>query len=142
MKPYKPEFRLSRVFADGSSTEPEIVPVTGLTLDCKMDRRVLFRAGIFGAGIVGAAAVGMMMGCQSENSTHPANVEPSPTPNPSSTPIYAEPVYGFTTPTPTPNPTPKIVVPHHRPGGTTSGTAPCGGPIPPGAICTCNCVAY
>lgn len=44
-------------------------------------------------------------------------------------------------PTPTSEPT-STPPPPSRIGGTrsTSGTQPCGAPIPPGAICTCNCV--
>jgi WD40 repeat protein len=36
---------------------------------------------------------------------------------------------------------PSISVPRYTPGNGISGTQACGTPIPPGAICTCNCVA-
>ena len=79
-----------------------------------------------------------------------ATTEPPPQPAPTVThrepvapapplrrrPAYRPPTYD----TPTYSP-PTYSPPVYSPGVSTSGTAPCGSPIPPGAICTCNCVA-
>ncbi|MEW6208075.1 MAG: hypothetical protein AB1631_06895 [Acidobacteriota bacterium] len=48
----KPHFELSRVFDDGSQDEAEIIPVTSLPWDTRMDRR-----GFLGAGLSAAAVM-------------------------------------------------------------------------------------
>ena len=51
----RPQFQLQRIYDDGSSSEPEIVTVTDVPLDTRMDRRgLLGLGGIFG-GSLGAA---------------------------------------------------------------------------------------
>jgi hypothetical protein len=120
MKSNKPQFELARVFSDGTHEAAEIVPITDLPPDMRVDRR-----GFLGAGIGFAAALLLMEGCATR-----------PKPMPSATP---------------PTPMPNIPVPPGRAKISYKAydqvtrtwryyTLPCGSPVPPGAICTCNCV--
>ncbi len=51
----RPQYELSRVYQDGPSPPPEIVPVTGLPWDTEMNRR-----GSLGLGMGAAAALGLL----------------------------------------------------------------------------------
>lgn len=61
MSPPKPHFELSRVFDDGSSEGPEIVPLAALPWGLRTNR-----LGFLGAGVT-AAFVLAQMGCGPEN---------------------------------------------------------------------------
>jgi WD40 repeat protein len=50
----KPEFKLARVFDDGTSEAPEIVPVTALPWDVTADRRAFLGVGVAAATLLRA----------------------------------------------------------------------------------------
>lgn len=160
----KTTFRISRVFDDGSEDETMIVPVTALPAGTHMDRRVFFRAGVTLSGI---AAV--LTGCGSPDKpaaaadTTGTTASPSPlSPSPHDSPTAKFPrVHAVKKAPPVRRPRPKpIEEPEPYPyraspptqpyggyigGRTTQGetiTRPCTPePVPPGYVCTCNCVA-
>jgi hypothetical protein len=114
MKSTKPQFELARVFSDGLREAAEIVPITDLPPDMRTDRR-----GFLGAGIGFAAALLLMDGC----ATPPKPTPPMPNiPVPPDKDKISYRVYDKVTRT------------------WRYYTLPCGSPVPPGAICTCNCV--
>jgi WD40 repeat protein len=73
----KPQFLLSRVFADGSTEELEVLPVQALAPDVGMDRR-----GALGAGVAISSVLGMLAGCGEPKRTAAPPPPPRPVPEP------------------------------------------------------------
>jgi hypothetical protein len=169
----KSTFEVSRVFSDGTKTEPLIVPVTALPDDAQMGRRIFFRAGVTLSGVVAVLA-----GCGSPSRTDATASKPAT--DPPATPPSAASSEPGKAPDITPRVAKKAASPHPRKprrrpkraddpdspysavpsdpsvpsyhpyggyagGGTRLGETierPCTPePVPPGYICTCNCVA-
>lgn len=168
-----PDFRLKSVYADGTSSEPQVVTVAALPLESAMSRRVFFRV-----GITAVASVALLAGCGPSNSPVNPKEPESPSIPPAEPQLNRKPPVSNDVKPPRPRPkrrrptTPQdfwmrgerthsqapqdqlptvplgpysppgnsggVVIHHH----TIEGSAACGSPIPPNAICTCNCVAY
>jgi hypothetical protein len=160
----KSTFRISRVYDDGSEADTLIVPVTALPAGIRMDRRVFFRAGVTLSGV----AV-VLTGCGSPDKPAAAATTPGTAASPSA--LSSSPHDSLATKSPQahvakkappvrrprpkpieePEPYPYRASPPTQPyggyigGRTTLGetiTRPCTPePVPPGYVCTCNCVA-
>jgi hypothetical protein len=119
----------------------EIMVVTDLDEDTRMTRRAAIRAGVTVAGVIALVA-----GCAADPGPvpNPPTARPTPTPSPTPTPPPVRATSARPSPKPAPKPTPKPK-PAPKPTRTrrSSETLPCpGGPVavPPGKVCTCNCV--
>ena len=156
----KSTFRISRVYDDGSEADTLIVPVTALPADTHMDRRVFFRAGVTLSGVAA-----FLTGCGAPDKPAAAAPTPgtaaSPSAAPHDSPATKSPQAHVAKKAPPvrrprpkpieePEPFPYRASPTQPYGGyiggrTTLGetiTRPCTPePVPPGYVCTCNCVA-
>jgi len=131
--------------------EPEVFAVEIDTDGVRLSRRHFVEL-----AAASAATAMMITGCsEGKSPTSPptptpaqSHKSPSPTPTPShsSASPTPKPTHASPKPKPTKPPgTPGTVPPGHtgvqyRTGSRTY-TLPCGSPIPPGAVCTCNCVS-
>ena len=70
MKETKPKFLLTSVYEDGTEEEPQVVQLTDVIQDAKMNRR-----GFLGAGLTTSAAVLWLTGCEPNDEPEP-NLEP------------------------------------------------------------------
>lgn len=143
-----PEFRLHRLKHADCDGIMKIIPVSRVELDTTMPRRSMFRA-----GLTVASAFAAFTAC---NNTRPTAPEATTSPPLNTSPPSVGPLPPITTtteptpttttaePTETSSETQVAPVPpltrNPGPGRRESGTLPCGSALPPGAICTCNCV--
>lgn len=137
----RPEYRLDRHVHGECAGVVEIMSVSALELDTTMPRRAALRAGFTVAG-----ALTLLTACNDDEPTAPAAPSSSPTTAtipPVTTPPTTIPPTSTTIPPPvsTSKPAPKPPVRTTTRGGTESLPCP-GGPVrvPPGKVCTCNCV--
>lgn len=165
----RPNFELSQEFSNGRATEPLIVPVRTLPAGAKLDRRVFFRAGITLSGVAALlASCDSPDQSHSTTAAHPATDSklpdlPAATSEPAKFPDAIPPPVAKKSPRRRPRRHPAVSsdtsgsdggvptyrsVPSYRPYGGYSGglgntiERPCTPePVPPGYICTCNCVA-
>lgn len=149
----RPEFRLDRHDHSRCDGVMEIVSVADLRADTAMPRRAAVRAGLTVAG-----AIALLTACSDPTPATPATPAPTATPTPTPAPAPAPtttpspapttrpPAAAVPVPAPVPRSAPRTTAPkrrptpkRRRPGGVE--TVPCDSkPIPPGKICTCNCV--
>lgn len=139
----RPEFHVHRLAHTDCDGVMEIVPISEVELGTTMPRRSMFRAGLTVAGAVAALAA-----CNDTTPRAPETTVPAPPPPaspvlpplPTLPPIEEPPPLVAPVPVPPSRPRPSRLQPLPQPGGARSGTQACGTPLPPGAICTCNCV--
>jgi len=73
----KPRFELARVYDDGSR-ETEIVPVTALPWETRMDRRGFLGTGVTVSALLGMAAATSLAGCRASDQESEVSVESQP----------------------------------------------------------------
>lgn len=112
-----PSYELRSIHTDGSKSAPQIIPVTDIPWEASAGRR-----GFLGSGMAIASVLALATGCTTKKK--------KPAPPPPSVPL---------------KPTKKgdnvkVKVFNTKTNTWEYKTLPCGAPVPPGAICTCNCV--
>jgi hypothetical protein len=143
MKHPWPHFKVMRVLDDGSK-EALVVPVSQLPSDTRFGRR-----GFFGVGLA-ATALGVVAAASRAKAQDAANCRISYTRNgetvtvnvpEGSVPTYATCVCNCEDSFYNPSNPSSPIPPGASPGaGNPCVSGPCGGPVPPGCRCTCNCV--
>jgi|GEM_PF-3100728 len=110
-----PSYELRAIHEDGASSEAQIIPITDVPWAANAGRR-----GFLGSGMAVASVLALASGC----------AQKKPAPTPPRTPLRPD-KKGDNV---------KVKVFNTTTNTWEFMTLPCGAPVPPGAICTCNCV--